>query len=361
MKKILQILYSGLGGHGSVFFSLVEADRDRKFKHCAVFYGVEPLLADYKQKCEALDINYTYSPKRPGLDLETQRQFLEWMEEQKPDAVILHSPPALYACRKYLKKHPQVPLLLVEHNANVLKGSKEWILSSVAFQFVKRVVYLTESYRDEVKKKIGFFFKDHKAAIIPNGINTDRYCPGEAVGDSIIRIGMCGRISKPKDFLGLIDAFEQMLLRTPNIKSHLLLAGDGPDKKSLEQYVVERGLVERVTFLGLLNERDLVSFYQRLDIYAHSSFSEAMSTAVMQALSCAVPTIASSVDGMHLVLPHNIGVHVPPGHAEEMANAIEALAVDEERRKQMATRSREYAVNNLSNTATWEQYVNLLF
>ena len=41
--KVAQILYSGLGGHGSVAFSLIDADKDSEWKPKMGFVGVEPL------------------------------------------------------------------------------------------------------------------------------------------------------------------------------------------------------------------------------------------------------------------------------------------------------------------------------
>ncbi len=361
MKNILQILYSGLGGHGSVFFSLVEADVKKEFRHSAIFYGIEPLLEDYALKCNQLNIPYVYEKKRQGLDLDTQRSFLSWMEEQRPDAIILHSPPMLYLCRKYRKKFPKTRLLLVEHNSNSLKGSKGWILSSLAFPFVDHVVYLTESYKKEVQKKIGIFFKSHKAAVIANGINTSRFCPKELPSSRVVNIGMCGRMNSHKDFGGLIDAFETLIKRQLNFRLKLDLAGDGPDRSRLEDYVQSIGLQKDVTFRGLLGEAELVSFYQGLNIYAHSTFAETMSTSVMQALASGIPTIASSVSGMQLVLPSSIGVHVEPGNSTAMCNAIEALLSNRQKQEQMAMQSRSYAMENLSNITSWKQYLQLLF
>ena len=53
--KALHILYSGLGGHGNVFFSMVEADADHQYQYEALFFGIEeirPEILQWRKKKE---------------------------------------------------------------------------------------------------------------------------------------------------------------------------------------------------------------------------------------------------------------------------------------------------------------------
>lgn len=54
--KILHVLYSGLGGHGNVFFSMVDADRNGEFSFEALFNGVEEVKAEYIERCTSKNI-----------------------------------------------------------------------------------------------------------------------------------------------------------------------------------------------------------------------------------------------------------------------------------------------------------------
>ena len=59
--KILQIVYSGLGGNSSVAFSIVEGQKkNKKCKNFFLFSGVEKLLDDHKKKCIKLNISYIF-------------------------------------------------------------------------------------------------------------------------------------------------------------------------------------------------------------------------------------------------------------------------------------------------------------
>ena len=49
--KVLHILYSGLGGHGNVFFSLTDADIQNRFTFEALFNGIENMREEYVERC----------------------------------------------------------------------------------------------------------------------------------------------------------------------------------------------------------------------------------------------------------------------------------------------------------------------
>ncbi len=51
---VVQILYSGLGGHSSVGFSILEGDQDKKYKHILIFYGIEDMPLSSVNKCEQM-------------------------------------------------------------------------------------------------------------------------------------------------------------------------------------------------------------------------------------------------------------------------------------------------------------------
>ncbi|MBK6382062.1 MAG: hypothetical protein IPF69_01110 [Chitinophagaceae bacterium] len=51
--KVMQVLYSGLGGHGSVVTSMINADKEKKWEHCLLFYGIEELLTAYTDFCKS--------------------------------------------------------------------------------------------------------------------------------------------------------------------------------------------------------------------------------------------------------------------------------------------------------------------
>jgi len=64
--RVTQILYSGLGGHGSVVFSLLDADKKKEWQPALIFYGIEDVLPEYENVCRKKDIPFLYIRKKSG-------------------------------------------------------------------------------------------------------------------------------------------------------------------------------------------------------------------------------------------------------------------------------------------------------
>ena len=87
----------------------------------------------------------------------------------------------------------------------------------------------------------------------------------------------------------------------------LSIAGDGETSRDIKNYVEQNGLSDHVFIFGLLDQSALLDFLQSLDIYAHCTFGETMSTSIMQALACGLPIIASDVEGVSNMVKEDFG------------------------------------------------------
>ena len=153
-----------------------------------------------------------------------------------------------------------------------------------------------------------------QAIIIKNGIDVDKFFFNaekrrywrEKLGykDELV-IGHVGRFSYQKNQAFLVEIFNKLLERRPG--SRLLLVGDGEDKKSVEQLVRDKGLVEKVTFTGSVN--NVEDYLQAMDVFVlPSRFEglpivavEAMSTGLMAVISDHVPSDGLSQDRIHII------------------------------------------------------------
>ena len=119
-RDIIHILYSGLGGHGSVVFSLLESSVEFRNRSRLVFYGIEPLVEEYKMKCLSLGLPYSYIRPRPGNPVLAWRKLYSLISAKEIDFIFLNSVntiiPAALAARLKKKK-----LFVIEHMSNGLK------------------------------------------------------------------------------------------------------------------------------------------------------------------------------------------------------------------------------------------------
>lgn len=356
--KILHIAYSGLGGHGNVFFSMTDADTAKQNEYEVIFYGTEEVRAGYKEKAIQQGIPWFYVPKKPGLDLKAYKHIGRIIKERQPDVVFLHSSSYILPVKRAtLFSSLKFKLIVRETQANHLKTKANWLGLCISLIVADKVVFLSTEYRDEVKKKLSLFFSDKRTSVIPNGVDLDVYKPAETIKSSTIQIGMQSRLSDNKDHPTLINAFAQLIKKETTNQLKLLIAGDGACRQQLERQVHDLGISNSVMFMGMLEEKDLPSFINSLDIYVHATFGETMSTAIMQVMACRKPIIASDVLGVdNMIRDKENGLLVPVKNAGALTEAMQRLINDPELANKLADRAYDFARNNYSNKIMLERY-----
>lgn len=358
--KVLHILYSGLGGHGNVFFSMVDADKQKEFEYEALFFGIEDVREGYVKKAVDRNIPWFFVKKKPGIDLASYKKIVGIIKHSGPDVVFIHTSayifPAKWAAFFSRKK---IKVVVRETQPNHLKTKFEWIGLRFALLAATKVVFLSTEYRDAIKQKLSFFFSDRRTAVIPNGIDLSLFKPAEKTktGDTIL-LGMQSRLSGTKDHSTLLDAFGRIIKEnTTGKKIKLLIAGDGDCRAALENQAQHLGITNEVSFLGMLEEKELPAFINSLDIYIHATLGETMSTAIMQVMACRLPVIASDVLGVNNMVKHgNNGLLVPAKDADALTAAVHDLITNTAKAQQLAASGYDFAVNNYSNELMLQRY-----
>lgn len=133
------------------------------------------------------------------------------------------------------------------------------------------------------------------------------------------RLGFVGRLSPEKGLDVLLHAIA--LLRNRGIRVSLAVAGDGPERQSVERLGNSLGLEGSVLFLGQV--RDVRNLYPELDVVVLPSRSEGLPNTLLEALRADRPVVATAVGAVPAVLaePHS-GVVVSPGDPEAVAQGI---------------------------------------
>lgn len=358
--KIVNIIYSGLGGHAAVVFALIEGDKSYTNTHIILFYGIEDVPPAYTEKCEALGIKYYKILKKPGLDLVSNKKLISVLESIIPDVVILHTVNLILPIYNFTKKG-KIKLISVEHQANHLKIKRDWIYSILIMFLSDRVVYLTKIYELQMAKRMSMIFKKRKVSVINNGTNLNLYKPAAKEKTGLIDIGMLSRLMPTKDHTTLILAFYDLLKHYgKSIKLQLNIAGDGSIIDDLKAQAIRLGIQNEVNFLGMISETKSIDFLRQQDIYVHASLGETMSTSIMQAMACEKAIIASDVEGINNMLKNNeTAILVPPKNREKLAEAFILLINSKILREKLSKNALIYAHQNFSNKAMYEKYFAL--
>ena len=135
----------------------------------------------------------------------------------------------------------------------------------------------------------------------------------------------------------LVEAVALLRGRFPGMR--LVLAGDGPCRAAVADWVRRTGLDDVVSLPGTLDEPwDLL---RAADVFALASGIEGLPLVVLESLSQGTPVVATDVGGMpEAVVPEVTGTLVPPGRADKFAEALGALLANEDRRLRMGISAR---------------------
>jgi glycosyltransferase involved in cell wall biosynthesis len=356
--KILHIAFSGLGGHGNVFFSMADADKEKQHQFEIIFFGNEEVREGYIQKADQRNIPWYFVKKKPGFDFASYRQVEKIIRQAMPDIIFLHSSSYIFPVKKaILFTGKKIKIIVRETQPNHLKTKLNWLGLCASLITANKVVFLSTEYRDVIKKRLALFFSDKRTSVIPNGVDLDVYKPAEGRGHTGINIGMQSRLSETKDHVTLINAFAQVLKSSAGGAVKLYIAGDGVCRAALEKQVQELNISHAVEFTGMLEETALPQFINSLDIYVHATLGETMSTAIMQVMACRLPVIASDVLGVNnMIKHHQNGLLVPAKNAEALSAAILQLINDPQLSAELAANAFTFATENYSNKKMLQRY-----
>ena len=163
------------------------------------------------------------------------------------------------------------------------------------------VVCQSRSMRDDLVAN--FRFPEEKTVVINNPIDGPyiRQLASEPVENgffqrpaddvSTIHLVAAGSLTRVKGFDLLIEA----LALCANPRLHLTLLGEGPLLDDLQRLTAEKGLTERVRFVGF--QKNPYAYFARADVFVLSSRFEGFPNVVLEALACGTPVIATPCPG----------------------------------------------------------------
>ena len=199
---------------------------------------------------------------------------------------------------------------------------------------------------------------------VPNAVDADLFRPqpsdfrqthGIGAGDFVALY--VARFQAFKNHAMLLDAFARLAEDHP--ASRLVLAGSGPLRERTEQLAAERGLADKVLFLGEIPYGELPGVYAAADVKAISSDYESFCFAAIEAMSAGLPVLTTDCAWVPRLVSDGAGIVVPVGDAEAFAAALKKLADNPALRQRMGAAGRQQVLERHTWPASVERLMGL--
>ena len=204
--------------------------------------------------------------------------------------------------------------------------------------------------------------------VIHNGVVPDRVKDAEALRAQIreefhlspqtVVAGSLARYEPVKGMDMLLDVARDLHRRLPQMR--FLIAGSGSEFDEVRETLRRENLMDFFIQTGFRRDTDAILCAS--DLYLNTSRSEALSFAIIEAMSLEKPAVITAVGGNPEIVPpgEDCGFLVPFGDAKTMADAIYRLATDASLRtgmgKRAASRVREEFSEEIMFEKTMEAY-----
>ena len=351
-----------IGGLESVVVNLMKKHDRSKFKPAVCCLLGKGALGSI---IENLGVDVIELQKRRGIDYLTVYKLATILRKRK--ILILHT----HNINPHIHGSLAGEIAGVPININTKHGAEipfrrrisRVFWDKVIVRSTDRIVAVSEDAKNALIRIAGI--DPNKVVTIANGIDIEEHSKEidirekkREIGilDEDFIIGNVARLSGEKDHNNLLEAFFIVLQKFPNIK--LVLVGDGPLRRELEDKAQRLGIKERTLFSGF--RRDVPELLKTFDVFVLSSITEGTSMTILEAMAAGLPVVATNVGGNpEIVVNEKTGIIVPPKDPPALAEAIIRIMSDRNLAEAMGAAGRERVKKLYSSDRMVREYEEL--
>ena len=193
----------------------------------------------------------------------------------------------------------------------------------VSRRFMRKIIVASDAVRVDLVNRIRL--PRGAIQVVADGVDAARYSAQRLdglTGDRAPVIGTIGRLAENKGQEFFIRAAYLLAMRGRDVQ--FVIAGEGPDRKRLQNLVTELDLVDRITFARMpVDELDVL---KAVDIFVAPARRESLRLSAIEAMASGIPVVATSAGGVFsLIENRKSGVLVPKDKPDAIALAVEDL------------------------------------
>lgn len=198
--------------------------------------------------------------------------------------------------------------------------------------------------------------KDAEITVVTAGVPDELFALARHEEDFLLFFGRMDWFQKGLDIL--LDAFRLLVDRYPGIR--LLVAGRGKDVERVQRRSRELGLEHNVELVGSVSDEERRRLFAGARVLLMPSRFEGFGMVAAEAMASGVPLVAAAAGSLpEVVDAPNGGLLVPPADAASLADAVEELLQDSERRASLSASARTSAERFRWDAVASEHYAVL--
>jgi glycosyltransferase involved in cell wall biosynthesis len=204
-------------------------------------------------------------------------------------------------------------------SGNVAQLRRRWF-NRMMLMLIRRADAFIAPTRDAREELIRAGFDATRIVEIPNGVDTQAFRPRPR--DALGVVLCAARFTHEKGHATLLRAWQ--FVKVPDAR--LIFVGEGPLRHKMQTLAADL----RITNYELRGEvEDMAGAYSNASLFALPSLAEGMSNALLEAMACGLPCIASDIPANAELIQDGVnGLLFPVGDARALAERIETLLND---------------------------------
>ncbi|MEM6469682.1 MAG: glycosyltransferase family 4 protein [Planctomycetota bacterium] len=191
------------------------------------------------------------------------------------------------------------------------------------------VIAAADNNRKQVIEELGI--SPNRVIQSSLGVDCERFHPALPIRSIVnskraIRLITVARLNRNKGHLDAITAVDRLIRNGVAVTYRIV--GDGPFRAELEERVSKLGLKASVFFAGPANEASVIRDLRSSDVFVLPSIGkgEATPVALLEAMACGLPAIATRIGGIPRMLDHGInGFLIDQRSPDSIVDCVQAL------------------------------------
>lgn len=278
--------------------------------------------------------------------------YVDWLlPSLKLDVIHTHHPVLLGQVAAYKAKKLGLPLVFTFHTQyqeythyvplpqEVVQDFLKHTVHDWLQNFMRKCQHIVVPSQSMLEILIDQYGLDSNYTVVPTGIDLAPFqqADGDAVRaqhgweDEIVMISV-GRLALEKNWKLLLRAASLAMEKFPRLR--VVLLGDGPDRRKLEQFTRELGIRDQVDFLGFVDFEDVPGYLKAADFFGFASTTETQGLVTMEALAAGLPVVAVDASGTRDILQDSVQGMLVENDPAAFAEAIKQLLGEQERFQQ---------------------------